>query len=363
MQFQQLDFNSPKVLTIQLADVIERKIRNKELSVGQKLPTQAELKKIFGVSIETVNEALWKLVQEGYISSRPRHGTFVISTSPKTGVDLTVKNEVCLVVGATYFLNESTSPKFTGLMSAIEGEARKKNMHLLFKLIGGANTELGLENKEKSVAGLILAGNVTRENISMVKKTGFPFIIIGDVLDKIITKDDFDVVATDDYSGVYAGVKRLVGSGSKRILFIRVALADYPWETDQLNGYKQALQDSGIAFDKNLVLDTHETPESGYEAARAFLEKQIPFDSILFIGFGRAKFGQISKAFAEKNIKMPGTLLQVVSGNIPGIPAMARDDEETGRTAFSRLCQRLTDPGWKPERIIAPLKTFTPEAK
>src|SRR3989339_886054 len=145
MVFQHLTSRDTKPLNLQLTEVLQKMIRSKKIPVGKKLPSQDELERIFKVSNDTVNGALAILVKEGYITRRPRHGTFVISDSPKKTIDLSVRNEVCLVVGTAYFEGGDSNPKFTNLIKNLEESARQKKMHLIFKTISGNDRALGFE--------------------------------------------------------------------------------------------------------------------------------------------------------------------------------------------------------------------------
>src|SRR3954471_12382440 len=60
----------------QLASVIRDRIRNGELAVGQRMPSEKDLHDEFGLARETVRRALAVLRAEGRIELRPGHGTF-----------------------------------------------------------------------------------------------------------------------------------------------------------------------------------------------------------------------------------------------------------------------------------------------
>ena len=94
MEFGKLSFENPKPLYLQITDIIEQKITNHELSVGQKLPPQDDLRKVFNVSIDTMKEAISRLTKEGYLACRPRYGTFVVSSEPKKALDFKVNNGI-----------------------------------------------------------------------------------------------------------------------------------------------------------------------------------------------------------------------------------------------------------------------------
>ena len=68
-----------KSLSKQIADLIEEKIRSGDYQIGDKLPTEPNLMEIFGVSRNTVREAVQSLTHCGLLETRQGDGTYVIA--------------------------------------------------------------------------------------------------------------------------------------------------------------------------------------------------------------------------------------------------------------------------------------------
>ena len=68
-----------KSLSKQIADLIEEKIRTGDYQIGDKLPTEPNLMEIFGVSRNTVREAVQSLTHSGLLETRQGDGTYVIA--------------------------------------------------------------------------------------------------------------------------------------------------------------------------------------------------------------------------------------------------------------------------------------------
>lgn len=79
--------NSPIALYYQLQEILTAKILNGEWSLGEKLPTEHELAKQYGVSRITVRQALAELERSGLIIRKQGLGTFV--SMPKIEQNLT----------------------------------------------------------------------------------------------------------------------------------------------------------------------------------------------------------------------------------------------------------------------------------
>ena len=68
-----------KSLPKQIAEMIELKIKNNEYQVGDRLPTEPNLVEMFGVSRNTVREAIQSLTNSGLLETRQGDGTYVVA--------------------------------------------------------------------------------------------------------------------------------------------------------------------------------------------------------------------------------------------------------------------------------------------
>lgn len=72
-----------KSLADEVVEHIRKQIEVGELNEEEKLPTEPELMKLFGVGRSTIREAVKTLSNMGYLSVQQGRGTFVKSTIPK----------------------------------------------------------------------------------------------------------------------------------------------------------------------------------------------------------------------------------------------------------------------------------------
>ena len=68
-----------KSLPQQIADEIEERIKSGRYSIGEKLPTEPLLVEEFGVSRNTVREAVQSLTHSGLLETRQGDGTYVVA--------------------------------------------------------------------------------------------------------------------------------------------------------------------------------------------------------------------------------------------------------------------------------------------
>lgn len=80
-----LDRDAMTPLYVQLANVLRDRIRNGEIPVGRRLPSQSELEEETGgtVSRRTIKTALEVLVDEGLVQGVQGKGVYVIALPPK----------------------------------------------------------------------------------------------------------------------------------------------------------------------------------------------------------------------------------------------------------------------------------------
>jgi DNA-binding LacI/PurR family transcriptional regulator len=351
MNFENLDFNSSKPLYSQISEMIRERIIKNELPVGEKLPPQRKLCQTFGVSNDTMQEAINKLAEEGYVSGRTRHGTVVISSEPRPGLGLSRKNGICLVVcsktGAwTYDFN---NVMLQMVIKSVQEKVKEKGAYLVSTILNEDEDEVSIGGKEREIAGLIVTGAKTPHHMNVVRKLKIPFVLIGDMFNQSKTHEDFDLIANNDFEGAYLAAKHLAALGHKRIAYCHEPI-DYPWDTDKLAGYKKALEEAGIAFDEKLMIKFDKMDsETAYKAMTEFLDKQIPFTGLISSGINTIH--GIIQALQDKKLRIPEDISLVDSG-ASEYTHVFYDLEELGRVAFDRLYYRLTDANWKPERII-----------
>ncbi|WP_172890827.1 aminotransferase-like domain-containing protein [Aneurinibacillus soli] len=87
----QLHRRSSVPLAEQIAEQLLRAIRTRRLTAGQSLPSVRELAASLSVSMETAQKAYRILKDDGWIESRPRHGTVVSHALPNSLVMLSPK--------------------------------------------------------------------------------------------------------------------------------------------------------------------------------------------------------------------------------------------------------------------------------
>ncbi|MDG0793359.1 catabolite control protein A [Cohnella ginsengisoli] len=122
---------------------------------------------------------------------------------------------------------------------------------------------------EKQVDGLLFMGGVvTDEHIQAFNTSNVPIVLCA-TTDEKGTMPSVDI---DHETAAYDAVRKLIAEGHARIAMISGTLQDPANGFARYQGYKRALEESGIAFDESLVRVGNYRYESGIEAVQYFLE-------------------------------------------------------------------------------------------
>lgn len=152
---------------------------------------------------------------------------------------------------------------------------------------------------KKQVDGIVLFPlQNEKEIIHLIQKEKIPVLMI----DNLIEDVECDAVVTNNRQGVYDAVKQLVHYNHKRIGMITGPLKMYT-ARERLNGYLDALNDSQIPVDDNLIAIADYDIESGYNCMNALLQYTERPTAILVANYYMA-IG-VLRALHENKIRIP----------------------------------------------------------
>jgi len=229
---------------------------------------------------------------------------------------------------------------FGSVIRGIEEELYPKGYHVIVCQthdqealeIGNINSLLNVQ-----VDGILMSiSNAKLEHIDSFKnllKKNVPLIFF----DR--TKDIKGVssVTIDDFKGAYDTTKHLIDQGCNRIAhFSNDRLLEI--FKNRYLGYKQAIIDNGLEFDKNLVIETTSKVEEGRKAVRLFLDMANRPDAI-FSSSDFVALGAIQEIKAQ-GLRIPEDICVAGFANEPftkfmelSITSVDQFPLEMGRTA------------------------------
>ncbi len=157
---------------------------------------------------------------------------------------------------------------------------KDKEFHLL-------NTMLG-----KQVDGIVfMSGNVTEEHVEEFGKSPVPIVLAASVE----RTNSVPAVTIDVEQASYDAVIELTKRGHKKIAFVSGLLNEPINGEEKLAGYKRAIEDAGLSYNEEYVIEgdyTYDSGIEGFEKIHELAEKP----TAIFVGTDEMALGVIHSA-------------------------------------------------------------------
>ncbi len=330
----------------QLQQELKGIIIRDRLSTGDKIPSERELCRLYGVSQGTVQKAIANLVSEGVLFKRHGSGTYVKNADAVYSGLVSEQASIGLVLPDLGF--------FTELIRSVERQCSLSGYSLILKSSGRVNSAErrivdGLLSKDKVRGLLIVPTDFAPDPAAYedLKARNVPFVI----LDRLVEGLEADFIVQDNVAGMKLGVKRLLGQGFKRVAFMGIT-HDWMYHfKERLKGYKAALEEAGLPFDESLVFFCREGEDiaMGKELLarfKAFIEES-PVDAIA--AYTDTTALRLCNALFDWGIKVPDDVSVLGYDNMDmaefaAVPltSVAPQKAEMGELAVKRLLAKLS---------------------
>lgn len=205
-------------------------------------------------------------------------------------------------------------PFFPEILRGIGSVAYKNGYNILISSTNNA-TEARQMAKEFAVGGItegiiLMTSMVKDPAVSELQKMKFPFVVVG----RPQNHNEVNWVDNNNLSVSYELTKHLISQGFKRIAFLGIS-SEYTVTIDRLEGYKKALEDNGLAFDNDLVVEGKFNDDEGYELMNNLFTNGITPDAVIavddFLAFG------VIAAIREKGLSVPEDIAVAGFNNVP----------------------------------------------
>lgn len=262
----------PKYVTIKKD--IQKKIEDGTYILGSKIPSEFELREIYGVSRHTIRLSINNLVNEGYVIKQQGSGTYV-SDAYKSKVMIPKANSTKKIGVITTYLSDYIFPS---IIRGIEEKLSEYGYSLLLYSTKNdvMNERNALESMiEQEVDGLIIEptkSNLMNPNLnyylSLVEKQ-IPLIMMHAGYEEL----NLPVISIDDAEAGRIATEHLIEKGHTNIGMI--TKSDDIQGKNRLKGYLKALYDAKLTFsgDSILQFDTEAKPNLT-ELIREMLSKE-----------------------------------------------------------------------------------------
>lgn len=315
--------------------------------------TIREVAQAANVSQATAARALG---QYGYVSDDARER--VERAATKLGY---VPNSVAraLASGATkavgLVVGDIENPFFA---AAARGLTDQVEAHGHSVLLANSDEDLGREKiavetlLARQVDGLVVvpSSEALEQHLDGAAQAG-PLVL----LDREVDGLGVDSVTADNVGGARAATEHLIGHGHTRIGFVSDSL-EISSSSLRLQGYREALEASGIDFDASLVSIGGPTADEGYRASLELLEREQHL-SALFTANNFMTLGAMH-ALRSLDLSIPDAVALVGFDDLewttlvdPPVTVISQPAAEIGREAARLLIARLEGEDGPPQRV------------
>jgi LacI family transcriptional regulator len=258
-----------------------------------------------------------------------------------------------------------TTPYAVEIVKGAQDEARARGLTVLIIDTGGSArvADSAVEHfLEWQVDGLIFAAEYHQPYKPPTAAAGVPGVLVNCFVDpKHRERSMIPTILPDEVQGGFAATQALIDAGHTRIAFINGPLKEFPASRGRLAGYKDALHNAGIPFDKALVREGDWWQESGTEHTAALLDLPTP-PSAIFCGNDWMAMGAY-EAVRERGLRIPEDLAIVGFDNRheiadhlrPSLTTVALPYREMGARAVEVLLDPDLQSASATELITCPL--------
>ena len=170
---------------------------------------------------------------------------------------------------------------FSNIIHGVETEAKLNAYNVI---ICQSNENMQEETESintllrNNVSGILISlskETVNNETHKEIRNRNIPFVMF----DRVFRNLNVNIVINDNFNSAYAVTKHMIEQGYSSILHFTGPLTINIYR-ERTNGYKKALQDHGLPFRQDYILENVLTREKGFEETRKRLESETVFDAI-----------------------------------------------------------------------------------
>jgi LacI family transcriptional regulator len=324
--------------------------------------TIKDIAKKFNVSISTVSKALNDSYEISE-STKEKIQKYAKENNYKPNFNaISLKNRSTKTIGV--ILPTMLNYFFAQVFKGIEKTAIASGYKVITTISNESLT------KENEIVEMLSNGTIDGFIVSLSKETelendyshlqdtidnGIPIVMF----DRVAQNIECDKVITDDYSGAIDTVKFLYKKGHKKIAFA-TTMSNLHIGQQRLEGYKKGLENVGLEFRPELVLEIHEKDYKKYESLFIPFVKDNEIDAIITTGESAAVASM--KASLKNGYEIPKDIAVIAFSNgilarhsSPKMTTISQHGEIMGEKAASILIEKLKNKD--KEKVTEVIKT------
>jgi DNA-binding LacI/PurR family transcriptional regulator len=326
-------------------------LRAKGRTHGRRIQ-QRQIAERAGVSISTVSRVLNNV---SGISDAVRHRVYLAAN--ELGQDAVAMPEPTGARHLSLFApaqDPTRDPFNADIASGIEEECRRLGIHLSYATLGH-HTPDDLQLLDRAFAhgvdGTLTVSLDDQKLIAAIMARNVPLVLINSEYPEL----PVDTYLPDNQIGPLLAMRHLIAHGHRRILF----LTHFQRVTIQrrYEAYRRALDEAGIPFDPDLVIDVEMLAEPAHQAMRQILAQGRPSFTAVFCANDVTAIGAL-RAMHEAGLQIPRDVsivgyddLPMTAFLSPPLTTVRIERKELGARAVRGLLDRMASPHQTPVRV------------
>ncbi|HAS6983205.1 TPA: LacI family DNA-binding transcriptional regulator [Vibrio parahaemolyticus] len=311
------------------------------------MATMKDIAKLAGVSTSTVSHVINKtrFVSEE-ISERVNNAAKELNYYAPSALARSLKVNRTKTIGM--LVTTSTNPFFGEVVKGVERSCYHKGYSLILCNTEGDNERMRQSINtllQKRVDGLILmCSSLEGERIDVFERYPDIPVVVMDWGPMLFTSDK---IQDNSLRGGYLAAKYLIDCGHTEIGCITGPLIKHQAQM-RYEGYKRAMNEAGLEFNANWIIESDFECEGGYQAFKKMAERGTLPNSI-FVSNDMMAMGVINAA-NELGIKVPDDLsiigyddIHIAKFMSPSLTTIHQPKYRLGQAAVETLVRRLDD--------------------
>jgi LacI family transcriptional regulator len=250
--------------------------------------------------------------------------------------------------------NFISDPFHSAVIAGIEEKLRERGYYLMVRTVYSEDDLFSLL-RNWNMDGLILFGLFQDKFFERLMNADVPFVLI----DSYIDNEKVLNIGLEDCKGAYMATKYLIDKGHKNIIFASPIIKKNGVVEERFKGYKMALKEAKIPYNKNNVYQQEITITEGIElghklSTRTDISAIFATADILAAG--------IVSGLNEKGKRVPEDFsvvgfddLYISSLAAPRLTTIHQDPQEKGRVAVETLLSVIEGASAENNNIILPV--------
>lgn len=245
---------------------------------------------------------------------------------------------------------------YSEVLGSIEYYARLQGYHILISATDANESYLTLA-KKRNLDGIIVIGMYPDDFYQQMKKTQIPIVLI----DSYCNDHYYHNIRIDDAYGSYAATRYILECGHRDIAFMVGQIKENGVMKKRLLGYQQALEEFGVPFRQEYVLEGQIDYESGIALSQCLLARKLPTTAIVaaadILAIGAMK------GLYEAGLRVPEDYsvigfddLEISQYLTPGLTTVRQQISLKGQKAVELLLKHIEDPTLSKQEEILPLQ-------